>query len=347
MNADTDYLNDLGRENASPQSDAAARLLKSLHSGEAIEAIEVPPPLVDGYIACGSLAMLVGKWKSLKSFLAIDLAAHIATGRDWCGRPVVEGHVLYVLLEGSGDIAYRYRAWRTFANEGKHVERLHLLTAPVSLISESDTGALIDLMAVLPEVPVLVVIDTLARAIGGGDENGTDMGRLIANADRIRHETGSAVLLVHHHGKSTEAGARGHSSLPGAVDSELTTSRAGHVLNVKHTLSKYYPEADPILFRTVSHEGSLVLQHDPNGGGESALTDSAALLLRVMRDTSPTTAVAPGRIYTWICDDANEAGRVPISDRTFRRALDVLCDAGHLTRGGSSQRPVYKVAEFE
>ena len=48
------------------------------------------------------------------------------------------------------------------------------------------------------------------------------MGALIAGADHVRNAIGAHVMLVHHFGKNTDAGARGHSSLFGAVDTELT-----------------------------------------------------------------------------------------------------------------------------
>ena len=68
----------------------------------------------------------------------------------------------------------------------------------------------------------LVVIDTLARAFAGGNENDSeDMGRFVRNVDRIRRATGAAVLVVHHSGKNAAAGARGHSSLRAATDTEL------------------------------------------------------------------------------------------------------------------------------
>ena len=68
----------------------------------------------------------------------------------------------------------------------------------------------------------MIVIDTLARAMGGGDENsGQDMGRLIRHADLLRQMTGAHVHLVHHSGKDAGRGARGHSSLLGALDTEI------------------------------------------------------------------------------------------------------------------------------
>jgi hypothetical protein len=72
----------------------------------------------------------------------------------------------------------------------------------------------------------LIVIDTLARAMGSGDENSSaDMGALLRNAAKIQNSTGAHVLLVHHAGKDSTKGARGHSSLGGAVDTAIEVVR--------------------------------------------------------------------------------------------------------------------------
>jgi len=68
----------------------------------------------------------------------------------------------------------------------------------------------------------MVVLDTLARVIAGGNENSSeDMGALIGNCDRIRAETRAHVMLIHHTGKDEARGARGHSSLRAATDTEI------------------------------------------------------------------------------------------------------------------------------
>lgn len=80
----------------------------------------------------------------------------------------------------------------------------------------------------MPAPPALVIVDTLARAMGEGDENsGPDMGAMIRTLDLIRGETGAHVLVVHHAGKDTSKGARGHSSLRAAVDTEIEVTRDG------------------------------------------------------------------------------------------------------------------------
>ncbi len=70
------------------------------------------------------------------------------------------------------------------------------------------------------------MIDTLARAFGGGNENASeDMGAFITAAGAIQQRYDSALLVVHHAGKDATKGLRGHSSLLGAVDTELEIIR--------------------------------------------------------------------------------------------------------------------------
>jgi RecA-family ATPase len=65
----------------------------------------------------------------------------------------------------------------------------------------------------------LIVIDTLARVMGAGDENSTQaMNTVLNSAKRIQRETGAAVLIVHHEGKDASRGSRGSSALPAAID---------------------------------------------------------------------------------------------------------------------------------
>lgn len=72
---------------------------------------------------------------------------------------------------------------------------------------------------------VWLIVDTLSRAMAGGDENSpVDMGRVVASADRFRAETGAHFTYVHHTGKDAARGARGHSLLRAATDTEIETT---------------------------------------------------------------------------------------------------------------------------
>jgi len=70
--------------------------------------------------------------------------------------------------------------------------------------------------------PVLVIIDTLNRNFGPGDENSNaEMTKFINSIDEhIRTPYECAVLIVHHSGKKDTDHARGASALKGALDWE-------------------------------------------------------------------------------------------------------------------------------
>jgi hypothetical protein len=130
-----------------------------------------------------------------------------------------------VAAEAGGSVRKRVKALKM--DKGRERFPLALVPCPINLqANHADTAALIDLVraaAAKLGCPVkLLVIDTLARAMGAGNENAPDdMGALIQNVDRLRQATGATVLLVHHSGKNQAAGARGHSSLRAATDTEI------------------------------------------------------------------------------------------------------------------------------
>ena len=84
-----------------------------------------------------------------------------------------------------------------------------------------------DLAAVVPAGAV-VFLDTLNRAAPTADENSSrDMGEILQAAKRLQAVTGGLVVLVHHTGKDSTRGLRGHSSLFAAMDAAVEVSRDG------------------------------------------------------------------------------------------------------------------------
>jgi len=96
----------------------------------------------------------------------------------------------------------------------------------------------------------LIVVDTLARSFGGGNENAPqDMGEFINNCDDLMHEFEATILIVHHMRKDTQSGARGQSSFFGALDTCMTLKKvAQHDLLLKCEKQKDAPEFDDIQF---------------------------------------------------------------------------------------------------
>jgi hypothetical protein len=66
------------------------------------------------------------------------------------------------------------------------------------------------------------VIDTLAHALCGGDENSAqDVSAFNTGVQGLIEHTHACVVVIHHPKKTGEGGPRGSGALPGAVDTEL------------------------------------------------------------------------------------------------------------------------------
>jgi len=183
-------------------------------------------PLVDGLLDQGAMSVLYGASNTGKTFVAMSLAFSVATGAVWAGQKTAAFPVVYIATEGGRGARRRLLA---LAREtGNSDAPFHLLPTGVDLFRDgADLEPLIAGILECGHVG-LVVIDTLSRALAGGDENSSvDMGRMVRNLDRIRGATGAHVMVVHHSGKNAAAGARGHSLLRAATDTEIEIADGG------------------------------------------------------------------------------------------------------------------------
>jgi len=106
--------------------------------------------------------------------------------------------------------------------------------------------------------PALIVLDTLARNFGDGDENSArDMGLFVQNLDEhLRTKFDTAVLLVHHTGHAEQTRGRGSSALNAALDtSYLIAKDQTGIVRMSCTKAKEFPEPPPMAFKIMS-EGS-------------------------------------------------------------------------------------------
>lgn len=172
----------------------------------------------------GGLGALIAQPNEGKTFVAEDMAMSIARAFPWMGCKTEGGAVLYVSADGP--MGNRVTAYlKHHGLDGASIPFAVIEDGP-DLHGNRDAKAIIgaahELAKQTGQAVGLIVFDTLARVLAGGDENsGQDMGALLANVGKIQRETGAAVLLVHHLGKDDKRGARGHSSLLGAVDTAM------------------------------------------------------------------------------------------------------------------------------
>jgi hypothetical protein len=95
----------------------------------------------------------------------------------------------------------------------------------------------------------LIVIDTVSRALAGGDENGQEaMGQFVAACDQIRQHAGGALIGVHHCGKERDKGMRGSTVLLGACDASILVFKNDQITTLKTEKQKDAEEAAPIRF---------------------------------------------------------------------------------------------------
>jgi hypothetical protein len=226
-----------------------------------LEAMEPPEWLIQDILQEGSLAALFGPPGAGKSFLVLDWAMCVETGINWAGsRKANRGHVVYVLAEGASTLGPRITAWKDYFGAAGPIG-VSFATVPVALMEPATVWQFInDLQDQLDETPALVIFDTLARCMNGGDENSArDMGALIAGADQIRKALGCAVLLVHHTNKSGES-ERGSTALRGAVDTLLKVKKSeSGIVTLECEKHKDAPDFRPIELEMKPHRESVIL----------------------------------------------------------------------------------------
>ena len=187
------------------------------------------PPMrwmVRGVLPLQGLAALYGPSGSGKSFLTLDVAAAVADGASaWFGHRVVRCPVTYCALEGEAGMGKRVKAW-SLHNKKPVPAHLRFITQPLDLLNTRDVADLAQAVQAAGGSNGMVILDTLNRAAPGADENSSmDMGSIIAAAKQLQILTGGLVLLVHHTGKDTTRGLRGHSSLYAALDGAIEVNK--------------------------------------------------------------------------------------------------------------------------
>jgi hypothetical protein len=147
---------------------------------------------------------------------------HVALGREYRGKRVQQGAVVYCCFEGQEGFKARAEAFRQ-----KHLAEdaeipFHLMPVTLDLIREH--GDLIAAIRAAGIDPVMVNLDTLNRSLFGSENSDEDMGGYVRAADAIREAFNCAVPIVHHCGVEGSR-PRGHTSLTGAAEAQISVAR--------------------------------------------------------------------------------------------------------------------------
>ena len=219
-----------------PEWNPATEALEFDHEVELSTAVDA---VVKGLIHPGDTGAIYGPSGVGKTFIAVDLAYHVALGRDWHNITVRQMPVLYVALEGVRGMRYRMMAAREYlGSAGRYFARLKVAVQ----LDRSEAGAagqavIVEqalLLGTIARTPIgLIIIDTVARAMAGDDESSTqDMNAFTARMKAIATETGAFVLGVHHPGKDDTRGMRGAYALTANVDVVVKVEQVGEARRV-------------------------------------------------------------------------------------------------------------------
>jgi hypothetical protein len=306
---------------------AHSRLLNDLE----IESLPALVWQIDSVLPKQSVALLYGSPGVGKTFVGLDMGFCVQTGSDWQGRPVRKGTVVYVIGEGSSGLPARVRAWKQ-ARAFSGLAGVQFQREPLQLLRSDQVQAFIDTVG--PHGPELVVFDTLARCLVGGDEDSArDMGLVIENVERLRMSLQTTVLLVHHPTKDGRA-ERGSGALRGAVDTALRLTVSDGVVTLRCEKQK---DAGPFANISLALQPMVL----PDGSQSCVVVDS----LPAQRPAQ--SSAREGRILTALTSASSgmtkaevQAALPDVKERTLFRWLRELRDEGLITLA----QGVYRIA---
>lgn len=224
------------------------------------------------------LIVMWGAPGSGKSFAAFDISASIARGIKYNGKRTKKGLVLIIAAEG--DLTSRTMAYmREHDIQEGELDNLRVLQGSVNMLDPK--ADMQDLLLSIKEIVdasgeelAMVVVDTLNRVMPGGNENASeDMGAVINNAKLLEDAFHCAVTFIHHSGKDETKGTRGHSSLKGAMDAEISIVRNDEIRTFRIEKQKegqdYY---DLFHFKLKTVDLGAMKEFDPEAEPHERLT---------------------------------------------------------------------------
>jgi hypothetical protein len=303
-----------------------------------LRSLPEPTPLIDNVLDRGTTSLLYGKWASSKSFIALDWACSVATGRPWQGRGTDQMRVLYVVAEGVAGFASRVNAWEIGWQTEIDEKWMSFLPMPVNLMA-GEVEAFIDL--VRREGYGFIVLDTLARCMVGGEENSArDAGIVVDAMTELMYATPEhrgVVLGVHHTGKDGKT-LRGSSAFESGVDTVYFTERDGQTVTLCRTKRKDGPPSDVHRLRLSDIQGSdsCVVEAAPPMDDELGGSESVALLREIFSELFSVTGVSNAELRQVALDHG-------MSQASFYRARGELLKEGWLVNTGTGPRAFFEV----
>lgn len=258
-----------------------------LHADQ-LDCLSTPEPLIADVLSRHAYGVLRGRDKSFKSFVALDWSLCLATGTPWQGKAVHPVRVLYVAGEGAHGIAARKQAWEEANGVTVDAKQFVVRRSAVNLYR---TGPEFDhlLAYVRDDEFGLVVFDTLRRMSGGAEGNGSDMGVVVDNLDRIKRATAEGSVLAVAHTDKGDNDTRGFSGIEDDADVVWAAKREGNTNEVALRCEKFKdgPDGHQIDLRLRTVGASLTVESADATGNVGLLSkahEADQIIMATMRE---------------------------------------------------------------
>lgn len=333
MQADIDEL--VGNPRRKPKGKSRLTFL----SPEDCETAENPAYVIKGLLYEGDIGCIYGQPNHGKSIIAPYLAYRVAQGEPAFGMRVRQGKTFYVAAEGAGGMRKRVTALRRRYGDAPEFQ----LVTGVSNLMLKKNGPSQDhkdlLEAVKRERPAVIIIDTIARAFAGLEENSSEgMGNVIHVAQSLT-QWGAAVILIHHPTKSGEH-LRGFGGLHGALDMELLVEKSADTITATAVKARDFADGSKLVFgKSVEVLGQdedgddittvVCVERDQDSAPEreERLTPSAKAALDTFYYLIDGREAVPEGEWRKACVDGRTVSASDKADsrtKTFKRAVEEL-----------------------
>lgn len=301
--------------------------------------------LIKGLLPREGLALIWGPPGCGKSFLAYDMAMHIALGQPFRGRRTAKGPVVYVACEGEPGIPQRTEAYKQarFLAEIDDVP-FFMIMAKVEM-PHHDVFLAIDIKDQIGSVkPAAIFIDTLNRSFVGSENKDEDMGAYIRAADRLYRAFGCCVAIIHHSGVEGTR-YRGHTSLKGAVDAEIEVAKADDGL-ITAKVIKMKDGADGTVFTNRLKVIDLGLDEDGEEMTSCVIEPSDEEPAERVKKLSPNQQKAFDELKKCMsfAGSTSQRGTITVSLETWQREL---FNTGVIERDSAGYRDKWAVLKRE
>lgn len=201
--------------------------------------------LIKGVVGQGDIVFMFGDSGTMKSFVATDIAFHIAAGLPWHNKKLCQSGVLVVI--GEGQAGYKKRIKAVIQKYQRHDVPIWIVPESIGLMEDSEVLRAWILKAEAElDCPIgLVLMDTFSLMLGGGDESNNPDVSVALSCLRNALE-GRSALLIHHNGHNTPDRERGAYQIRANSDVRIKVDRTAELITLTCLKSKDDRLFDPI-----------------------------------------------------------------------------------------------------